>query len=93
MVHVTNRVTPPGSGVTTLPRRVVVPRGIGVNVFRMIRPFEPPSPAPKPKNTAAAGKVARTPGCQIGYTDHTGCHQLVFAATCPTRVVASLPGA
>ena len=25
----------------------------------------------------AVGRVV-TPGCQIGYTEHTGCHQLVF---------------
>jgi hypothetical protein len=24
------------------------------------------------------GRVALTPGCQIGYMDHTGCNQLVL---------------
>jgi hypothetical protein len=29
--------------------------------------------------------------CQIGYVDHTGCHQLVPATTRPTSVVTALP--
>jgi hypothetical protein len=28
-----------------------------------------------------------TPGCQLGYMDHTGCHQSVFFAIRPTKVV------
>jgi hypothetical protein len=28
-----------------------------------------------------------TPGCQIGYMDHTGCHHLVSSTIRPTRVV------
>jgi ankyrin repeat protein len=30
-----------------------------------------------PLHAAAAGR-AGTPGCQSGYMDHTGCHQLLF---------------
>jgi hypothetical protein len=30
-------------------------------------------------------------GCQIGYTDHTGCHQSAYVTICHTRVV-TLPG-
>jgi hypothetical protein len=33
-----------------------------------------------------SGRVG-TPGCQIGYTDNTGCHQFVFVTIRPTRVV------
>jgi hypothetical protein len=33
----------------------------------------------------------RTPGCQIGYMDHAGCHQLMFVTARPTRV-EPLPG-
>jgi hypothetical protein len=34
-----------------------------------------------------AYRVALTPGCQIGYMGHTGCHQLVFLPIRSTRVV------
>jgi hypothetical protein len=41
----------------------------------------------------AEDRAARTPGCQIGYMDHTGAHQLVLSTIRPTRVVGlSLPG-
>jgi hypothetical protein len=33
------------------------------------------------------GLHALTPGCQIGYLNHTGCHQLNVLTTRPTRVV------
>ena len=32
--------------------------------------------------------LALTPGCQIGYVDHTGCYQLVFFTIRLTRVVS-----
>jgi hypothetical protein len=32
---------------------------------------------------ALVGKVAVTPGCQIGYMGHTGCRQLVFWLSLP----------
>jgi hypothetical protein len=35
--------------------------------------------------------VALAPGCQIGYMDHSGCHQSVIFTIRPTRVVTPLP--
>ena len=50
----------------------------------------PPFP-PRPSCAAAAPwrRVALTRGCQIGYVDHTGGHQLVSSPIRPTRVAAT----
>jgi hypothetical protein len=36
------------------------------------------------------GRVV-TPGCQIGYMEHTGCHQSASSTMRPTRVVTPPP--
>ena len=42
-------------------------------------PARRPPAAPPPRTPPAwPGTRVVTPGCQIGYMDHTGCHQTVF---------------
>jgi hypothetical protein len=46
---------------------------------------------PLPDVPNGIGRVALTPGCQVGYT-HTGCHQLLLSTIRLTSLLHSLPG-